>query len=168
MLERQSHMGELESIHRTLRRGFVFPMIFALGVLAIVVLLIYVDAIVLSLIPVLVLVWVLIDFASKQRTELKIYEHGLTYQRLFRKHTCLWDEIEEFGHVLVDDYETLDLRDKKGQPIPRGARGRAPRNRVWLQKHDGEKFYFRGDMEDLKGIIDKISMKLYGEPFYAD
>ncbi len=170
MLEPQSiKLGALESIYRIRRQSsWIFLGLFTIGTMAVIAWLIrYVDAPLCTPVPLFIYAWVVAEFFIKRRTELMIYEHGLTYQRLFKKHLVFWDEIEEYGHLLRSDYETADLRDEAGNPIPKVTSIRGSNDWIWLQKNSGEKFYLRADLEDMKGIIDHISMKLYGEPYYG-
>lgn len=170
MLEPQSiKLGAFESSYRISRQGsWIFLILFTLGTAAVIGwLTLYVDAPLCAPVPLFILAWVIVEFFIKRRTELKIYENGLTYQRLFKKHEVFWDEIEEFGHLLREDYETADLRDKDGNPVPKARSIGGGSDWVWLQTRDGEKFHFRADLERMKTIIDTISLKLWGEPYYG-
>jgi hypothetical protein len=162
-------LGALENAYRIRRQSsWSFLALFTLGTLLMIAWLIrYVNASLCIPVPLFIYAWVVAEFFIKRRTELKIYENGLTYQRLFKKHIIFWDEVEEYGHQIREDYETADLRDEAGNPIPKVHSIRGGTDWVWLQKHDGEKFYLRADLENMKGIIDHISMKLYGEPYYG-
>lgn len=170
MLEPESiKLGPLESCYRIRRQSsWFFLILFTLGTTAVIGWLIrYVDAPLCTPVPLFILAWVVVEFSIKRRTELKIFENGMTYQRLFKKHVVFWDEVEEFGHLLKEDYETADLRDKDGNPIPKARSIRGGSDWVWLQTHDGEKFHLRADLEQMKTIIDTISLKLWGEPYYG-
>ena len=170
MLEPQLiKLGMLETTYRIRRQSsWVFLALFTLGTLAVIWWLIrYVDAPLCIPAPLFVYAWVVAEFFIKRRTELNVYQNGLTYQRLFKRHTVVWDEVEEYGHLLHEDYETADLRDTAGNPIPKVTSIRGSNDWVWLQTRSGEKFYLRADLENMKGIIDHISIKLYGEPYYG-
>lgn len=170
MLEPPSiKLGAFESSYRIRRQsGWVFLASVTLGTVAVIGwLTLYVDAPLCAPIPLFILAWVVAEFFIKRRTELKIYENGLTYHRLFKKHVVFWDEVEEFGHLLKEDYETADLRDEAGNPVPKTRSIRGSSDWVWLQTQEGEKFHLRADLEHMKTIIDTISLKLWGKPYYG-
>lgn len=167
--QHQASLGALEHAYRIRRQsGWPFLVVAAVVTAAVIFWLVrYVDAPLCVPVPLGVFAWVAAEFFIKRRTELSIHENGLTYQRLFKKHIVFWDDIEEYGHLLREDYETADLRDAKGNPIPKTRSIRGGSDWVWLQARTGEKFYLRADLENIKGIIDHISVKLYGEPYYG-
>jgi hypothetical protein len=146
--------------------SWFFLLIATLTTAAVLLGLVRADAPVCAVVPLFVFGWVTVEFFIKRRTELRLFEHGLEYQRLFRKHVVFWDDIEEFGHILRSDYESADLRDERGVPVPKARSIRRGSDQVWLQTVNGEWFYLRADLENIKEIIDMISVKLFGEPYY--
>jgi hypothetical protein len=167
--QHRAQLGALESTYRIRQRNGSLFLASAAIVTAVVIfwLVRYVDAPLCMPVPLFVFGWIAAEFFIKRRTELKIFENGLTYQPLFRNHTVFWDDIEEYGHVLREDYKTADLRDEKGSPIPKVQSGRGASDWVWLQTRAGEKFHLRADLENIKGIIDHISVKLYSERYHG-
>ena len=150
------------------RTGWFFLLIATVTTAAAVWGLIRADAPVCTVAPLSIFGWIILEFVAKRRTLLSLYENGLEYQRLFRKRTVLWEDVEEFGHVLRSDYEAADLKDNEGRPLDKVRSIRRGGDHVWLQTFGGEKFYLRADLDRIKEIIDLISLKLFGEPYYDD
>ena len=150
------------------RNGWFFLLVSASTVAAIVWGLVWADAPVCAAVPVVIFAWIAAEFFVKRRTVLRLYENGLEYQRLFRAHSVFWDDIEEFGHILRSDYDEAELKDQSGRSVPKSRSIRRASDQIWLQTVSGEKFYLRPDLEDIKQIIDTVSLKLFGGPFYVD
>ncbi len=167
--QHQAKLGTLERVYRVRRQsGWLFFVIAALAAGAMIFLLVhFANAPLCASVPLGVFAWVTVEFFIKRRTELKVFEHGLVYQRLFKEHTVFWNDLEEFGHILREDYETADLRDERGEPVPNARSIRSGGDHVWLQTFSGEKINLRPDLENIKEIIDTISVRLWGEPYYS-
>ena len=117
---------------------------------------IYIDLIVCSAIPILILVWVVLEFASKRRTELAIYENGFIYRGLFRTRQFKWDEIVELGHNLDDGSGSIQRQRNQS---------------VWVVADDGSSMSFRVDLADIHGIVRTMAVKILGQEHvdqYAD
>jgi hypothetical protein len=142
-------LGALESTHHVRRRGSgLFITIFTAAIAVLVVAMIHIDLIVCSAIPILILIWVVLEFAAKRRTELAIYENGLIYRGLFKTHQFEWDKIVEFGHNLDDGSGSVQRQRNQS---------------VWLVAEDGRSVSFRVDLADIHDIVRTMAVKIFGQ-----
>jgi hypothetical protein len=142
-------LGALESTHYVRRRGSdLFIAVFTAAIAVLVVGMIYIDLIVCSAIPILILVWVVLEFASKRRTELAIYENGFIYRGLFRTRQFKWDEIVELGHNLDDGSGSIQRQRNQS---------------VWVVADDGSSMSFRVDLADIHSIVRSMAVKILGQ-----
>lgn len=150
-------LGALESTHYVRRRGSgLFITLFIASIAALVAGMIYIDLIVCSAVPILILLWVVLEFAAKRRTELAIYENGFVYRGLFKVHQVKWDDVVEFGHTLDDGS---------------GNTHRQRNQSVWVVADCGTSVSFRVDLADIHGIVRTMAVKIFGQEhvdFYSD
>ena len=150
-------LGALESTHYVRRRGIgLFITLYIAAIAALVAGMIYIDLILCSAIPVLISIWVVLEFVAKRRTELSIYTDGFVYRGLFKTHQVKWDDVVELGHMLDD------------------GTGNAHRQRnqsVWIVGKNGRSVSFRIDLADIHDIVRAMAVKILGQEhvdYYAD
>lgn len=150
-------LGALESSHHVRRRGSsLFIAVFITATAALVAGMVYVDLIVCSAVPILILIWVVLEFIAKRRTELLIYENGLIYRALFKTRQIMWEEVAEFGHTLDDGSGNIQRQRNQA---------------VWIVTDGGRKLSLRVDLADIHGIVRAMAVKIFGREhvdYYAE